>query len=332
MTLVMAGRPEVESVAKSERSGSVVISSVWGLLRRAWQINAPLTVMIIFSLLSLLFALWGLCLDHRHINGEMAWIKPCKFGISIALYGASLIWLEQFLTTGRNLFRLTTVGALGGAILELTAITTQVMRGTTSHFNDATPIDAALWYMVKLSIMPVSLAVIVLCILLMRQKNLPPVLGLSLRLGTFLTIVGLVPAVIMILPESAQQLITEIEVNGHTIGFVTGGPGIPWLGWSSVAGDLRAAHFVGLHALQVVPIVGVLVARYLVHLSIKRQLYLIWNVSCTYFGIIMLLTWQALKAESIMHPSPETCIAFAVLFAFSALAYGLTFLIRSTAD
>jgi hypothetical protein len=318
----------VESMAKATRSPATVILTVANAVRLCWQLNAPLTAMVVFSLLSLSFSFSGLCLDHRYISGELAWIKPCKFGISIALYGLSLIWLERFLTTGQRLFRLTTMGALGGAILELLAIITQVLRGTTSHFNDATPIDAALWYMVKLSIMPVALAVIVLCILLMRQKGLPPVLGLSLRLGTLLTIVGLVPAIIMILPESAQQFITEVEVNGHTIGFVTGGPSIPWLGWSTVAGDLRAAHFVGLHSLQVIPLMGWAIARYLSKLGTRRQLDLVWNGSLTYFGVIALLTWQALRAESIVHPCNQTLIAYIMLLAFSTLACFLTLLPR----
>jgi hypothetical protein len=176
--------------------------------------------------------------------------------------------------------------------------------------------------------MPVALAVIVLCVLLIRQKGLPPVLGLSLRLGTFLTIVGLLPAIIMILPESAQQFITEVEVNGHTIGFVTGGPGIPWLGWSTVAGDLRAAHFVGLHALQVVPLVGWMVSHYFGKLATKNQLFLVWNIGLTYFGVITLLTWQALRAESIVHPGSDTLMAYALLFGISSFAALLTLLPR----
>jgi len=318
----------VESVAKATRSPEAVVLTAVKALRHCWQADAPLTAMVMFSLFSFLFSFSGLCFDHRHISGEMAWIKPCKFGISIALYGVTLICLEKFLTTGKGLFRLTTMGALAGAILELLAITTQVLRGTTSHFNDATPIDAALWYMVKLAIMPVALAVVVLCVLLMRQKNLPPVLGLSLRLGTLLTIVGLIPAIIMILPDAAQQFITEIEVNGHTIGFVTGGPGLPWLGWSTVAGDLRAAHFVGLHALQVVPLLGWSIAHFLTKLGTRRQLYLVWNLGCTYFGVISLLTWQALKAESIVHPSEYTIVAYAMLFGLSIFACLLTFVPR----
>ncbi len=285
MTLVMVELGEVQPLAQLKHDPAAIVSIVARAIRYSWEKDAPLTSMVVVSLLSLIFSFAGLCIDHRHISGELAWIKPCKFGISIALYGASLIWMEQYLTSGKKFFHMTTKGALIGAILELGAIITQVLRGTTSHFNDATPIDATLWYMVKISIMPVALAVIVLCILLMRQKNLPKVLGLSLRLGTVLTIVGLVPAIIMILPESAQEFITEVEVNGHTIGFVTGGPGIPWLGWSTVAGDLRAAHFVGLHALQVVPLMGLAVTRYLRQtryaaadgFDLERLPYLFWH-------------------------------------------------------
>lgn len=318
----------MESVAKTTRSPAAVVLTVSQGLRRCWKLNAPLTAMVIVSLLSLLFSFSGLCFDHRHINGELAWIKPCKFGISLALYGATLLWMERFLTSGQRLFRITTLGALGGAIFELAAITTQVLRGTTSHFNDATPIDAVLWYVVKLAIMPVSLAVIVLCILLMRQKQLPPVFGLSLRLGTLLTIFGLLPGVIMILPEAAQQFITEVEVNGHTIGFVTGGPGLPWLGWSTVAGDLRAAHFVGIHALQAVPLLGWAISHYLSKLGSRRQLYLVWNVGLTYFGLISLLTWQALRAESIVHPANQTLVAYLTLFSLSTFLCLVTLLPR----
>lgn len=35
-----------------------------------------------------------LCFDHHLVLGEYAWIKPCKFGLSIATYATSLLcWL-----------------------------------------------------------------------------------------------------------------------------------------------------------------------------------------------------------------------------------------------
>jgi hypothetical protein len=47
----------------------------------------------------------------------------------------------------------------------------------------------------------------------------------------------------------------------HTIGGDDGGPGRALTDWSTRHGDLRVSHFFALHALQILPLFALVVAR-----------------------------------------------------------------------
>jgi hypothetical protein len=289
------------------------------LLREAWIKNRFLTALVLFSTFCLLVSFSGLAFDAKLINGEHGWIKPTKFSASLSIYGLTLFWLSQFLTNHKSLFPKVCAGALIGTVAELSTIILQVVRGTSSHFNTGTAFDHTMFWVAAFAILPVAFATVAIFFMLLREKSLPPVLGVALRWGLLLTIAGCVPGVLMLLPAAVQDFITHSrQISGHAVGVPQGGPGLPFLGWSTVAGDLRVAHFVGIHALQVLPVIAFVVMKLFSKLSPMRQELLISNIGITYCSVIVLLTHQALAAEPITSPSHATMV-YTVLIALFTL-------------
>ena len=273
------------------------------------QIHTPLTLSALITALFTLLFIVGVFADPRVITGAPAWLKPTKFGVSITLYSLTLVWILGFIQGRRRLVNILGWTVLVTFGLEWTAIITQVLRGSTSHFNVATPLDAALW-----GVMAVAIAVlwtanfIVAGLLLFQRPKHPenPAFMWSLRLGLVLTIIGMGLGYLMTSP-TAQQLAGwqaggAVTVAGaHTVGLADGGPGLPVVGWSTAGGDLRIPHFVGMHALQLLPLAGWWVERRK-RLTSRQQTALVWTLSGFYLGVVALLTVQALRAQPLLRP------------------------------
>jgi hypothetical protein len=87
--------------------------------------------------------------------------------------------------------------------------------------------------------------------------------------------------------------------GAHTVGAADGGPGLLFLGWSTEAGDLRISHFFGLHSIQVLPLLAVVLV--LIGASYRLRISIITGAAVSYSMLVALTYIQALMGQSILH-------------------------------
>jgi|694.fasta_scaffold24885_4 hypothetical protein len=205
--------------------------------------------------------------DGRTLDGVPVWIKPLKFEASLGVF---LLTLSAFYPLAGARFRMTRKGrfvvwgALIPVYLEVFYIGLQAARGEASHYNNSSTVYAALY-----AAMGVGAVLIVFCARFLargilrhqRSKESTPlepfVLSIVLGLNLSFFLGGLSGIYMGALP-------------GHFGTAISGGDGIPGLGWSRMVGDFRVAHFLGLHALQILPAIGFLASCLLPRTSARR--------------------------------------------------------------
>jgi hypothetical protein len=294
-------------------------------LARAWATNRALTWLGVLMLVTLAITLVGLLVDPRVITGAPAWLKPFKFAVSIAIYSFTLLWMLSFVQGRRWLVRTVSVATLLAFMVEMIVIITQVLRGTISHFNAASEFDGMLFSAMGLFVLLIWVMNLVAAVLLLRQRLADPAFAWALRLGLLLTLVGGATGALMTQPTSAQQAALDADqrvtiIGAHSVGVQDGEPGMPITGWSLSGGDLRIGHFVGLHALQALPIVGWLLTRRRGRrLGDRQRVALVALAGLGYLGLIGALIWQALRGQPLLAPDAATLLALAALIGATAL-------------
>jgi hypothetical protein len=314
---------KMKSFADTTQTGDGRAESAAHVLRRAVTISQPLAMMGGAMLLLFLGTLVGIFLDHRLITGAPAWLKPAKFAISVSIYCFTFVWLLGFVENHRRLVRLVANVTVVSFIVEMIVIITQAARGTTSHFNMTTAFNSFLWSLMGGFIVLVWSMNLLLAGMLLRQRIPDQAFAWSLRLGVLISAMGMTAAFFMVTPTPAQAAAIASGhrpriVGAHSVGVADGGPGLPVVGWSTVGGDLRVAHFFGLHALQVLPFLGWLLTRrkgVLAVLAANDRLALVWTGGLAYLGLVLLFLWQALRGQSVVRPDVRTIAVASALAA-----------------
>lgn len=213
--------------------------------------------------------------DQTFVAGINAWIKPLKFYASSAIFAWTMAWFLIYLNKQRKVKVYSWMVVIVFAF-ELVVITWQAANGRLSHFNISTPFYLWLYNAMGIAIVIMTLWTLYMGFLFFRQKefSIPDTYVWGIRLGIILFVIFSFEGGVM-----AYRL-------QHSVGYIDGSPGLPLLNWSKQYGDLRVAHFFGIHALQIIPIVSYYLCNRVWKVYLFTTLYLA-------FVVVMLL--QALN-------------------------------------
>ncbi|MFD2935623.1 hypothetical protein [Spirosoma flavum] len=214
------------------------------------------------------------------VLGINAYIKPIKFLASTAILCWTMAWYMAELPQ-KGSVRAYSWMFVVVFIIELGIIIWQASRGKLSHFNISTPTDGLLFSLmgVAITVFTVWTAYIGFLFFRLDTATISSAYLWGIRLGILLFVVFAFEGFMM------------VSHLGHTVGAPDGGPGLPVLNWSTRYGDLRVAHFFGMHALQLIPLFGYYIARQPRHVII---------LSAVYFILVTGLLMQALAGKPLI--------------------------------
>lgn len=228
-------------------------------------------------------------IDDRTLGGVNVWIKPLKFLISTGLFLATLGF---FMPMSGDAFRRSAAGrfvvwgAIATTLFELVYIIWRASRGEASHFNTSTPVAGTLYGLMGIAAIILAATGPVLAWGIARSdaQSADPTYRLAVVLGLILTFAlgATSGAVVSVGP-------------GHFVGAASASdPILPLVGWSRKVGDLRVPHFMGLHAQQVLAIVGFLVTGF------HRGRGVVIGFACCYSIVVIGLFLQALAGYPVL--------------------------------
>jgi hypothetical protein len=246
------------------------------------SLNSRNDTLFYFGLICLVFSFVFLILSKlssTQVYNVSAWYKPFKFAFSTFLYSWAMAWNCWYLPDFNiQFFNWSVIILLG---FEIIYIAIQANRGQLSHFNLTTPIYSALYSAMAIAASLVAIYTGYVGILFFTNHfpELPEYYLWAIRLGIFIFVIF-----------SFEGFVMGSKLT-HTIGGPDGGPGLPLLNWSTRFGDPRIAHFIGMHALQVLPILSFYIFK-------NTRATIIFSI---FYALLAIFTlFQALKGKPLL--------------------------------
>jgi len=187
-------------------------------------------------------------LDSRMLLGANLWHKPMKFALSIGLFSWTMAWYLAYISQKAKVKIIQSTIILMMTIEQLIIIG-QAARGELSHFNISSILNIALFQIMGIAILVNTIMVFWAFLLTRKEEFLPRGYKMGVLCGMLVFCIASLQGFVM------------VANFGHTWGAPDGQEGIFFLNWAKGQIDLRIFHFLGLHALQVIPLFAWFFAR-----------------------------------------------------------------------
>ncbi|EON76024.1 hypothetical protein ADIS_3502 [Lunatimonas lonarensis] len=255
------------------------------MLDFVYELKERNATLFYFGLLCLLLSLVFLAMtriSNVQVYQVNAWYKPFKFAFSTFLFAWAMAWYCFYLTDFNiTVFNWSVVLLLG---FEIGYIALMAGQGKISHYNVSSPFYSMMFSMMALAATLVTIytAYVGLRFFAGSFPDLPSYYLWGIRLGIVIFVIF-----------SFQGFLMGGRMS-HTVGLSNDNSNLFIVGWSRLVGDLRISHFIGMHALQVLPILAFYVLK-------NTKLTLV--VGLLYAALATFTLYQALQGRPLIPES-----------------------------
>jgi len=215
--------------------------------------------------------------DHRLIRDVGVWVKPMKFMAATALFALTTVWVLKVAHSSvdqNNTYVWIVALLVCTSLFEVVYISYQASQASASHYNVSDPFHAFMFGVMALAAIGLTASQAWLAWEIWKEQR-----GVNMTVETLGVVIGLTMTFVL-------STISGFMLGGNQ---PPAGQGLPIVGWHFYK-DIRPAHFLGVHAQQLIPLWGVTAAKFMGSFAHTGLI----SVSLLYVALWAVSTWLSI--------------------------------------